>query len=67
MWYVIDRVQDSYWKRPRLLIEQVVASCKDQVKPIEGREKLLAAAKEKIRAMLEEPGRKSGGAGAPGK
>jgi hypothetical protein len=51
VWYVVDRVQDMYWQRPRHLIEQVVASCKGQVKPMEGRDKLLAAAKEKMRAI----------------
>ena len=56
MWYVIDRVRDSYWKQPRLLIEQVVASCREQVKPIEGREKLLAVAKEKMRVVVGEDG-----------
>ena len=50
VWYVIDRLQDSFWQQPRHLIEQVVASCKDQVKPMEGRDQLLAVAKEKMQA-----------------
>ena len=49
VWYVVDRVQDLYWKQPRHLIEQVVASCKEQVKPVEGRDELLAAALRKMR------------------
>jgi hypothetical protein len=63
VWYVIDRVQDMYWQQPRHLIEQVVASSKGQVKPIEGRDKLLAAAKEKMRTIVGESG---GGSRDPG-
>jgi len=63
VWYVIDRVRDSYWKQPRLLIEQVVASCKEEVKPIEGREKLLAVAKEKMCVIVGEGGERSRDAG----
>jgi hypothetical protein len=51
VWYVVDRLQDMYWQQPRHSIEQVVASCKTQVKPMEGREKLLAVAKEKMQAI----------------
>ena len=51
VWYVIDRMQDSYWRQPRHVIEQVVSSCKAHVKPIEGRDQLLAVAKEKMRAI----------------
>jgi len=53
IWYVVDRVQDAYWQQPWQLIQQVVASCKEEVKPIEGREKLLAVAREKMRAMVK--------------
>ena len=63
VWYVIDRVQDLYWQQPRHLIERVVASCKEQVKPMEGRDKLLAAAKEKMRTIVEESGGRSRDAG----
>jgi len=66
LWYVIDRVQDSYWKQPRPLIEQVVGSCKEQVKPIEGREKLLALAKEKMRAVVGKGGGTPRDADKPG-
>jgi hypothetical protein len=51
VWYVVDRVQDLYWQQPRHVIEQLVTSCKEQVKPIEGRDQLLAIAKEKMRAI----------------
>jgi hypothetical protein len=51
VWYVIDRMQDSYWRQPRHVIEQVVTSCKEHVKPIEGRDQLLAVAQEKMRAI----------------
>jgi len=62
VWYVVDRVQDSYWQQPRHLIEQVVVSCKEKVKPIEGREKLLAVAKEKMGAIVGGKSRDPGGA-----
>jgi len=45
------------------LIEQVVASCKEEVKPIEGREKLLAVAKEKMCVIVGEGGERSRDAG----
>ena len=56
IWYVVDRVQDAYWQQPWQVIQQVVASCKEEVKPIEGREKLLAVAKEKMRAIAKADG-----------
>jgi len=56
IWYVVDRVQDAYWQEPWRLIQQVVASCKEEVKAIEGREKLLEVAKEKMRLMIEARG-----------
>ena len=67
VWYVVDRVQDSFWRQLRPLIQQVVESCKEQVKPIDGREKLLAVAKEKMRVIVEEGGLKPRDAGEPGK
>jgi hypothetical protein len=53
VWYVVDRVQDTYWQERWQLIQQVVSECREQVKPMEGREKLLAVAKEKMRSILE--------------
>jgi len=53
IWYVVDRVQDAYWQQPWQLIQQVVASCKEEVKPIEGRDRLLAVAKEKMRTIVD--------------
>ena len=53
VWYVVDRVQEAYWRGPWQLIQQVVSACKAEVKPTEGREKLLAAAKEKMRLFIE--------------
>ncbi len=53
VWFVVDRVQETYWREPWQLIQQVVALCKTEVKPTEGREKLLAVAKEKIRLLIE--------------
>jgi hypothetical protein len=67
VWYVVDRVQDSFWRQLRPLIQQVVESCKEQVKPIQGREKLLAVAMEKMRVIVEEGGLKSRDPGEPGK
>ena len=67
VWYVVDRVQDSFWRQLRPLIQQVVESCREQVKPVEGREKLLAVAKEKMRVIVEEGGMRSPDAGEPGK
>ena len=67
VWYVVDRVQDSFWRQLRPLIQTVVESCKEQVKPVEGREKLLAVAKEKMRVIVEEGGLKSPDAGGRGK
>ena len=62
IWYVVDRVQDAYWQQPWQVIQQVVASCKEEVKPSEGREKLLAVAKEKMRAIAKPDGNDGNGA-----
>ena len=53
VWYVIDRIQETYWQQPWHLVHHVVAVCKTEVKPSEGREKLLEATKEKMRSLLE--------------
>ena len=53
VWYAVDRVQETYWREPLPLIQQLVASCKEQVQPTEGRDKLLAVAKEKMRLLIE--------------
>ena len=52
LWYVVDRVQETYWREPWQLIQQVVSLCKAEVKPIDGREKLLAVAREKMRLLI---------------
>jgi hypothetical protein len=56
VWYVVDCVQDAYQQQPRHVIQRVVGSCKEEMKPVEGREKLLAMAKEKMRLMMEARG-----------
>lgn len=58
LWYAVDRVQETYWREPWQLIQQVVALCKAEVKPAEGRERLLGAAKEKMRLLIEARGEK---------
>jgi len=55
IWYVIDRVEEAFWQQPWHVVEHVVALCKTKVKPAEGREKLLEAAKEKMRSLLPSP------------
>ena len=53
VWYAVDRVQETYWREPWQLIQQVVSLPKAEVKPTEGREKLLAVAKDKMRLLIE--------------
>ena len=55
VWYVIDRVQETYSQQPWHVVQRVVAVCKTEIKPVEGREKLLEAAKEKMRSFLQSP------------
>ena len=55
IWYVIDRVQEEYWQQAWRLVHEVVAACKSDVKPSEGREKLLEAVREKMRAIVQRP------------
>lgn len=53
VWYAMDRVQETYWREPLPFIQRVVLSCKEEVQPTEGRDKLLAVAREKMRLLIE--------------
>ena len=53
VWYAVDRLQETYWREPLQLIQQVVSSCRAETQPAEGRDTLLALAKEKMRLLIE--------------
>ena len=50
VWYVVDRLQEEYWRKAWRVVQEVVTACKSEVTPSEGREKLLEAARKKMGA-----------------